>query len=109
MEAAGAVFLPGCRFRVETDVMTMNPQYHGYWSSTFDENAYYDHDHPTKLLAYGTALVFVSSDDDDYGFNNIIEMNYGAAVRLVKDVRVGTLENLIGETGNAGQYGHGTL
>ena len=108
MEAAGAVFLPGCKFRIGTDIMSMSPQYHGYWSSTFDENSYIDHD-DGSLIARATALVFVSSDDDDYGFNNIIDMNYGAAVRLVKDVTIGTLENLIGEAGNAGRYGQGTL
>lgn len=109
MEAAGAVFLPGCKFRIEEDIVSMTPQYHGYWSSTFDDDAYYDHDNPEVLIAFGTALVFVSGDDDDYGFNNIIEMNYGAAVRLVKDVTIGTLENIVGNVGYAGEYGVGTL
>lgn len=102
MEAAGAVFLPGCKFRVGTVIMDSDPQYHGYWSSTFYEDA-----DPDKATASG--LVFVSSDDDSYGFDNIIEMHFGAAVRLVKDVTVGNLENLVGETGNAGSYGQGTL
>lgn len=102
MEAAGAVFLPGCKFRIGTDIMESNPQYHGYWTSTFDEDSV-----PSDATAAG--LVFVSSDDDSYGFDSIIEMHFGAAVRLVKDVTVGTLENLIGEVGNAGEYGQGTL
>ena len=102
MEAAGAVFLPACGFRIGEDLPFVDApiKYNGYWSSSFNEED-----------EYMTLCVFVSNDDDFYGFSPLagVYSYYGSAVRLVRDVIVGTLDNMIGEVGDAGRYGQGTL
>ena len=101
MEASGAVFLPaaGCR-QGESMILTgglTGSQYNGYRSS--------DHNEDNPSVSY--AMAFAPGDDDNYGIN--AQSWFGLSVRLVKDEAVGSLENLIGELGEAGKYEHGTL
>ena len=101
MEASGAIFLPAAGIRSGENIIFnggfSGMQYNGYRSS--------DHEEDNPSVSY--ACVFASDVDDNYAI--AAQAWFGMAVRLVKDEVVGTLENLIGEAGDAGHYGQGTL
>ena len=101
MEASGAIFLPAAGIRNGTNII-----YNGAFSGQ-QFNCYRSSDHDEDRAQVSYALVFTSDADDNYAIE--AQAWFGMAVRLVKDEVVGTLENLIGETGNAGSYGQGTL
>ena len=91
MEAAGAVFLPAAGLYAEGNYM---PGVGAYWTATYSGS--------------GTEVETFFFGEGTYGFTHVSWSN-ACAVRLVKNLVSGTLENLGGEVGGAGEYGHGTL
>ena len=91
MEAAGAIFLPaaGSRFGASYE-----PGFGAYWTATYSGS--------------GTEIETVFFAAGLYGATHV-SWSSGCAVRLAKDYTVGSLENLGGEAGGAGEYGHGSL
>ena len=92
MEAAGAVFLPVAGFRDGTEV---EGGLGAYWTQDTVEDS-------TEVLTLFFAFGYFRPDIH-------VSYPYGCAVRLVKDETVGSLENIIGNVGYAGEYGVGTL
>ena len=91
MEAAGAVFLPAAGLYTEGNYI---PGFGAYWTATYSGS--------------GTEVETFFFGEGAYGYTHVSWTN-ACAVRLVKNLVSGTLENLGGETGGAGEYGHGTL